>query len=95
MVDGISGVPQHIDVLQSRGFFVGKSYQDGIATLSLNVTATMDKNGTVVSCSSVKFRTDNAVLVVIAGKSLSSLVLVITYRDKSPLFELSTRRPNF
>ena len=77
VVDGITGVQRHLDELQSRGFFVGKSSQHGITTLSLNVTATIDKNGTVISCFSVELhRTDYvAVLAVIECKSLSSLCL--------------------
>lgn len=71
VVNSTPGIPHNINKLQNSGFFVSQSSQDGITTLSLRVTATMDKNGTVVSCSSSQsIQTDTAVLVVIEGKSL-------------------------
>ena len=64
--------PEHRSELENRGFHISRSSQDGIATLSLTVTATMDKNGTVILCSSVEsLMTDEAVLYIIESMSLS------------------------
>ena len=70
VVDGSPGVtPQHRSILERKGFFISNISQDGIITLSLTVTASMDKNGTVVFCSSVEeLTTDKAVLLVIESK---------------------------
>ena len=70
VVDRFPGsTQQHRTVLGNRGFFIRKTLQDGVATLSLTVTATVGKNGTVVFCSSIEsFMTDTAVLLVIQRK---------------------------
>ena len=73
VVNGFTGVtPEQQSELETRGFLISQSSQDGIATLSLMVTATMNNSGTVMKCSSVEgVRTHQAVLLVIESKSLS------------------------
>ena len=73
VVDNVPGTQEYyLNRLRNMGFFIGRSSNNGITTLSLRVTATMDKNGTEIFCSSVDgVRTDKAVLFVIQGKSLN------------------------
>ena len=67
VVNNYPGATQiQVSALESRGFFINRSMQNGITTLSLRVTATIDKNGTVMFCSSVEsIRSNEAVLLVI------------------------------
>ena len=73
VINSFPGVQKNLQELQNRGFNVSQSSQDGITTLSLRVTATIDKNGTVISCSSQEaVSTDIVMLTVIEGKSLTT-----------------------
>ena len=68
VVDDTPGTQAYLNRLQNRGFSIGNSSQNGTTTLSLRVTATIDKNGTEIFCSSVdQIMTDKAVLLVIQG----------------------------
>ena len=70
VVDNTPGIPVYINNLRNRGFFIERSSNNGITTLSLRVIAIMDKNGTEIFCSSANHvRTDKAVLLVIQGES--------------------------
>ena len=70
VVDDTPGTQIYLNILRNMGFFIETSSNNGITTLSLRVTAVMDKNGTEIFCSSADgVRTDKAVLLVIQGKS--------------------------
>ena len=74
VIDLFPGVPENLEELQNRGYSVSESSRDGIATLSLRVTATIDKDGTVIFCSSEEsFHTNTAVLMVIESESCNQL----------------------
>ena len=70
VVDDTPGIPVYINSLRNRGFFIERSSNNDITTLSLRVIAIMDKNGTEIFCSSAnQVRTDKAILLIIQGKS--------------------------
>ena len=74
VIDLFPGVPENLEELQNRGYSVSESSRDGIATLSLRVTATIDKDGTVIFCSSEEsVSTNAAVLMVIKSESCNQL----------------------
>ena len=85
VVGDTPGIQAYLDRLQNRGFFIGRSSQNGITTLSLRVTATMDKNRTEIFCSSTDgVRTDKAVLLVIQGKfCLIKVIFVDSYNHNA------------
>jgi hypothetical protein len=70
VVNNVPGIPQFLNDLRNRGFFIERHSRDGIVTLSLRVTATMNMNGTEIFCSSAEgVRTEHATIVVIKGMS--------------------------
>ena len=58
----------HLSVAPTNGFFITRNENNGITSLTLQMNATVDKNGTEAYCKSLPSTTSNvAVLLIITG----------------------------